>query len=111
MFPALAVEIRGLKPRVMYNLVLEFHQKDSHKWKYQDGEWQPGANSEPPSQPVSQRNSTSKSAQLNNKYVNITQQQVLTSRKRFQGCIFDSKCNLIQMINAERSSHTPESPW
>ncbi|XP_067951098.1 T-box transcription factor T-like isoform X1 [Watersipora subatra] len=52
MFPALAVKIRGLKPRVMYNLVLEFQQKDSHKWKYQDGEWQPGANSEPPSQPV-----------------------------------------------------------
>lgn len=39
MFPVVKVTASGLDPTAMYNVMLEFCQVDSHRWKYVNGEW------------------------------------------------------------------------
>ncbi|XP_076752372.1 T-domain transcriptional activator brachyenteron isoform X2 [Xylocopa sonorina] len=46
MFPVVKVVARGLEPKAMYTLLLEFVQVDPHRWKYVNGEWVPGGKAE-----------------------------------------------------------------
>ncbi|KOC69452.1 T-related protein [Habropoda laboriosa] len=46
MFPVVKVVARGLEPKAMYTLLLEFVQVDPHRWKYVNGEWIPGGKAE-----------------------------------------------------------------
>lgn len=46
MFPVVRIRISGLVPNAMYNVILEFVQIDSHRWKYVNGEWVPGGKAE-----------------------------------------------------------------
>ncbi|CAF1060844.1 unnamed protein product, partial [Didymodactylos carnosus] len=50
MFPVLKVSIRGLDPESMYTIELHFDQVDSHRWRYVNGQWQPGSKPDPPIQ-------------------------------------------------------------
>lgn len=47
MFPVIRLVVSNLDPRAMYQVALEFVQKESHRWKYVNGEWTPGGKSEP----------------------------------------------------------------
>lgn len=49
MFPVVRLSIDGLEPRAMYTIALEFVQRETHRWKYVNGEWVPGGKSEPSS--------------------------------------------------------------
>ncbi|XP_053993941.1 T-box transcription factor T isoform X1 [Hylaeus volcanicus] len=46
MFPVVKIVARGLEPKAMYTLLLEFVQVDPHRWKYVNGEWVPGGKAE-----------------------------------------------------------------
>ncbi|XP_039449636.1 T-related protein [Culex pipiens pallens] len=53
MFPVVKVTASGLDPTAMYNVMLEFCQVDSHRWKYVNGEWVAGGKAEaPPPNPI-----------------------------------------------------------
>ncbi|KAH1024856.1 T-related protein [Dendroctonus ponderosae] len=53
MFPVIKVIAAGLDPKSMYTVLLEFKQMDSHRWKFVNGEWTPGAKAEaPPVNPI-----------------------------------------------------------
>ena len=48
MFPVLKVNVRGLEPKAMYSLLLDFVLVDGNRWKYVNGEWVSGGKPEPP---------------------------------------------------------------
>ncbi|CAF0859517.1 unnamed protein product [Didymodactylos carnosus] len=50
MFPVFKVSIRGLDPEAMYTIELYFDQVDPHRWRYVNGQWQPGSKPDPPIQ-------------------------------------------------------------
>ena len=47
MFPVLRCNLNGLEPSSIYEVVIDFRQIDSHKWKYINGEWQQGTKPDP----------------------------------------------------------------
>jgi brachyury protein len=47
MFPVLRCNLSGLDPSAIYEVVVDFRQIDSHKWKYINGEWQQGTKPDP----------------------------------------------------------------
>jgi hypothetical protein len=47
MFPVLKLNVAGLDPNSIYEVVVDFQQLDNHKWKYINGEWQQGTKPEP----------------------------------------------------------------
>lgn len=47
MFPVLKINVSGLDPNSIYEVVVDFQQLDNHKWKYINGEWQQGTKPEP----------------------------------------------------------------
>lgn len=47
MFPVLKTSVMGLEATSIYEVVVDFHQIDNHKWKYINGEWQQGTKPDP----------------------------------------------------------------
>lgn len=47
MFPVVRCSVSGLEPSAMYEVVMDFAQIDSHKWKYVNGEWSQGTKPDP----------------------------------------------------------------
>ena len=42
MFPSLQVTLSSLEPSAMYAVLLEFQSTHGHRWRFLNGEWQPG---------------------------------------------------------------------
>jgi brachyury protein len=47
MFPVLRCTVTGLDPSAIYEVVVDFRQIDTHKWKYINGEWSQGTKPDP----------------------------------------------------------------
>uniref|UniRef100_T1IXJ9 T-box domain-containing protein n=1 Tax=Strigamia maritima TaxID=126957 RepID=T1IXJ9_STRMM len=47
MFPVFKIDVSGLDANGMYSIFLEFVQLDSHRWRFRNGQWTPGGDSEP----------------------------------------------------------------
>ena len=47
MFPVIKVDVSGLDPTTIYEVVVDFQQINNHKWKYINGEWQQGTKPDP----------------------------------------------------------------